>query len=189
MVFNVVVYGFDNSGKSTLCKSLAQSFREKAILSKYVKSLGPVGKSKQLEFMVKNLLNSCSAPCIQIFDRFPIIEEKVYGPILRGKDEFSNPEDQGIVKVIMDKIDAFIYCDPGYENILKWGQREQMQGVKEFSKNLYEGYKTISEKFSIQNKLIHYDYTKDDYLELFLNLYKNCCYTQCYYQDWMLGGC
>lgn len=124
---NIVVFGCDNSGKTTLCSQLVKLFNEDAdFTAEAVHSLGP-NKSfeEMMSFMEKNLVPVGSTHT-KIFDRFPLIEESIYGPLLRGENKFEGVN----VREIWDKVDLFIYCYPGLFTILNWGEREQMDGVK-----------------------------------------------------------
>ena len=129
---NIVVFGCDNSGKTTLSLLLD------SILGGYVHSPGPLPTAeKQKEFIAKNLDRNK----INIFDRFPIIEERVCGIVLRNKNNFDN--DLEYVEKTFSQIDLFIYCDPGYSSVTNWGTREQMDGIKDNIQSLIEGYKKV----------------------------------------------
>lgn len=123
----IVLFGTDNSGKTTLGKALA-----KELGGTYFPSLGPAPLEAQVRFLNENL----NRPGVLIFDRFPIIEENVCGTVFRDKDNFEHvPCDQ-----YLNSIDLFVFCNPGIESILNWGEREQMSGVKENISILYGGY-------------------------------------------------
>lgn len=123
----IVLFGTDNSGKTTLGKTLA-----KELWGAYLSPLGPVPLETQLDFLDENL----NMPGVLIFDRFPVIEEEVCGNVFRGKSNFKDiPYEQ-----FLDAIDLFVFCNPGLEAILNWGEREQMNGVKENIISLYAGY-------------------------------------------------
>lgn len=136
---NIVVFGCDNSGKTTLSKVL-DSF-----IGGYVHSPGPLPTVElQKQFIDDNLNKSI----VNIFDRFPIIEESVCGKILRNHNNFEN-ENEYIEKVFKE-IDLFIYCFPGLESVGSWGTREQMEGIKENIVDLINGYSDF------------YDFLKDN---------------------------
>ena len=162
MKFNIVVYGCDNSGKTTLCNQIASYLKENEGLNAYVThSIGPGNVISHANFM-SDILQDKKDPYleIQLLDRFPIIEEFVCGSILRNYDSFRNlPE---AVLRYMGKIFLFVHCDPPYEVIENWGSREQMDGVKENAYKMYDLYKAVSENFHIEPRTLVYDYTKDD---------------------------
>ena len=116
----IIVLGFDNTGKSTLSHTIAKDFDRKVI-----NSLGPVPKSKQVEFMIESIKNE------GLHERFPLFEELVYGPILREESNFSL--DDPIALKLKLKEPTIVYCRPPRDIILNWGQREQMDGVIEGS--------------------------------------------------------
>lgn len=136
---NIVIFGCDNSGKTTLAKALCSEIEG----SRYVRSLGPNKTfDEQIKFMVDNL----DVDKVNIFDRFPCIEENVCGNVLRGSDNFSGLD----TSTFLDKVDLFIFCYPGLKSVLNWGNREQLDGVKENVVGLINGYNKYVYKL-IQN--------------------------------------
>lgn len=137
---NIVIFGCDNSGKTTLAKALCSEIKG----SRYVRSLGPNKTvDEQIKFMAENL----NANRINIFDRFPCIEEYVCGNVLRGKNNFDGLD----TSAILSKVDLFIFCYPGLLSVLDWGNREQLDGVKENIIELINGYTKYAYRL-IQNK-------------------------------------
>lgn len=132
----VVVFGCDNSGKTTLCNQIKQSIPN----SEIVKSLGPAEVAKQVNFMREYLFGDVGKKSdVIVFDRFPIIEECVCGPIFRGKNNFLTPPWDAVFDWLQ-YIDLFVYCRPSIDSILNWGEREQMSGVKSNAYKLIEAY-------------------------------------------------
>lgn len=160
---NIVIFGMDNTGKTTLGNNLKTLLNEVGN-AKYVHSLGNVPIEKQMAFMESELSNN-KAIDFKIFDRFPIIEERVYGNVLRGGSRYygmGNYENEQL-----SKVDLFIYCDPGLDVIKNWQGREQMDGVIDNVDRLYNEYLVL------KNELINngynvktYDFNKDDYHDL-----------------------
>ena len=151
----IVLFGTDNSGKTTLGKSLA-----KDLAGDYLSPLGPVSLETQLDFLGENLKKSG----VLVFDRFPVIEEDVCGNVFRGKSNFENvPHDQ-----FLNAIDLFVFCNPGLEAILNWGEREQMNGVKENIIPLYAGYSEWFKRLKESGiKVVEYNWRiSDDYLKI-----------------------
>lgn len=142
----IVLFGTDNSGKTTLGKALAEE-----IGGIYLPPLGPTS----LGFQISYLDVSLNQEGILIFDRFPVIEEEVCGNVFRGGSNFENvPYDQYI-----DAVDMFVFCNPGLEAILNWGEREQMSGVKEKIISLYAGYSLWFKKLKDAGKnVIEYNW-------------------------------
>lgn len=168
---NIVVFGCDNTGKTTLCENLERYYKETMHKSvNMVHSLGP-NKSleEQIDFMRYGVFNNTSD--INIFDRFPVIEETVCGTILRNKNNFTNSVKGLLGYSYLRFVDLFVYCNPGLMKVLKWGEREQMEGVKENVVNLMNGYNKFAyELLQAGFNVYEYDYSKDHELD---NIIKN----------------
>lgn len=162
---NIVVLGCDNTGKSTLCNNL-KNYLEDGIdfTCDVVHSPGPVSIDEMKEFMESKLISKDCKSHIRIFDRFSILEEFVYGNVLRGVNRF--PDEEYNDK-LLSQVDLFIYCDPGLDNIIKWDGREQMDGVIENVNRIYGAYKVLVNKLKEKGYNIKtYNYMEDDYRRL-----------------------
>lgn len=156
--YNIVVFGCDNTGKTTLCEQLEQYYRE--VLKKNVNMVHSLGPHKtvdeQIEFMRLGLTNKTSD--INIFDRFPIIEETVCGTILRDYNNFTENSFKGLFGYsYLRLVDLFVFCNPGLKRTLRWGEREQMDGVKENVVSLINGYNEFAYEL-MQNGFAVYEY-------------------------------
>lgn len=151
----IVLFGTDNSGKTTLGKSLAKDLE-----GVYLSPLGPAPLGIQVSFLDENLKKSG----VLIFDRFPVIEEEVCGNVFRGKSNFKNIS----CEQFFNPIDLFVFCNPGLEAILNWGEREQMDGVKKNIISLYAGYSEWFKKLrEAGRKVIEYNWKiPEDYLKI-----------------------
>lgn len=146
---NIVVFGCDNSGKTTVSKLFD------SILGGYVHSPGPL---KDIESMKKFIEDNINKNPINIFDRFPIIEEYACGNVLRNNNLFSNEVEYSINT--FDKIDLFIYCCPPIDIVTNWGDREQMEGIKDNVVGLREKYQEVYDFLKEHHyTVIKYDYT------------------------------
>lgn len=161
----IVVYGCDNSGKTTAVAEIRKILTMNKISCETVHSCGPKSAREQVEFMVKELQTNPGSPKVKVFDRFPAIEEFVYGPIVRNKNVL---KDYSITcEVLMNQIDLFIFCCPGYETISNWGYRWQMKGVKENVESIILAYNNIIDVYpSMKGKLEYYDWKKKDNISL-----------------------
>ena len=161
---NIVVFGCDNSGKTTLCNQLVNLLNEDVdFTAEAIHSLGP-NKSydEMISFMENNLVPRGSTHT-KIFDRFPLIEESIYGPLLRGENKFADVNNRDI----WDKVDLFIYCYPGLFHILNWGDREQMLGVKERVFEIIDAYNRLAVTLKLNGfNIKEYNYRCDNYKEL-----------------------
>lgn len=137
MTKTIVVYGCDNSGKTTACQNLEEILLERGYRAKVIHSPGPVSAVEMVKFMAENTRNDPDID-IRILDRFPAIEEPVYGPLIRGENKLK--DFKNLCMLFMDQVDRFIYCDPGISSVENWGDREQMDGVKENAKLIRDSY-------------------------------------------------
>ena len=161
---NIVIFGCDNTGKSTLSQQLVDLLNEDIdYTAEMVHSLGP-GKTYQemVDFMKQNLIPKGSTHT-KVFDRFPVIEETVYGPILRGHDKFFDVD----ISEFLDPVDLFIYCYPGLFTTLNWGEREQMDGVKGNVLEIINQYNKLAVWLKSQGYNVkEYNFKCDDYRRL-----------------------
>lgn len=157
---NIVVFGCDNTGKTTLAQKIAFKLG-----GKYVKSLGPnKTKNEQLDFMFENL----NSDGIKVFDRFPIIEESTSGIVLRCHDNFQTWREQEMD--LLNKVDVFIFCNPGLFNTLNWGEREQLEGVKDHALELINKYNEIAVLLQqYYHNVIEYNYIIDPIGNFFIS--------------------
>lgn len=153
----IVLFGVDNSGKTTLAKQLGYLYDANFGKTFVTIPLGPANLDEQINFMKTHLNSNVHT----IFDRFPILEEMVCGNVLRGFSNFDALSDEQC-DMYFDRINCFILCYPGILKVTEWGERDQMQGVKENVLMLINTYNALA--FSLlQNgkNLIEYDYTRD----------------------------
>lgn len=144
----IVIIGMDNTGKTTLVNDMKNTLNIESI-----KSPGP---NFTKEEMYEKIITDLSKEKVVILERFAIIEEMIYGEIIRHNSKF-NFEDLMQIKEKYNPI--FIYCRPKKENIFNFGDREQMDGVIEQSKKLLEAFDNLYNKM-IQNEfdIFRYDY-------------------------------
>lgn len=144
----IVIIGMDNTGKTTLVNDM------KNILN--IESIKSPGPNFTKEEMYEKIITDLSKEKVVILERFAIIEEMIYGEIIRHNSKF-NFEDLMQIKEKYNPI--FIYCRPKKENVLDFGDREQMEGVIEQSKKLLEAFDNLYNRM-IQNEfdIFRYDY-------------------------------
>ena len=144
----IVIIGMDNTGKTTLVNDM------KNILN--IESIKSPGPNFTKEEMYEEIITDLSKEELVILERFAIVEEMIYGEIIRHNSKF-NFEDLMQIKEQYNPI--FIYCRPKKENVFNFGDREQMEGVIEQSKKLLEGFDNLYNKM-IQNEfdIFRYDY-------------------------------
>ena len=144
----IVILGMVNTGKTTLVNDTKNLLNVKAI-----KSPGP---NFTKEEMYNEVITNLSREELVILERFAIIEEIIYGEILRNAPKF-NFED--LMQIEEKYHPIFIYCRPKNKDVLDFGDRKQMEGVIEQSKKLLEAFDNLYNRM-IQNEfdIFRYDY-------------------------------
>jgi len=174
----IIVEGMDGTGKTTLVQQLAHHLDVRP--KKFVKSSGPYEEFKRTlvasTIPELNELETASAkgrPIKRLYDRFPLISEAVYGPILRGRNCFG-----GLYYPLRSRLLALktviIYCRPDRDVIhTNVQQTPQMSGVREYFDELLDAYDKLFEELmdSPMNSYITvFDYTQDEVQELIYNI-------------------
>lgn len=132
----VIVEGMDNTGKSTLVEQLIKSDKLRGF--RVDRSPGP-SSSKDIINRVENCLLSEFDNII--YDRFPLISEEIYGPVLRGYSLWEHSHWERYFTQLLQLRPLFIYCQPGRDVILETiTQRDQMEGVVEKACVLIDAY-------------------------------------------------
>lgn len=145
----IVVEGMDNSGKTTLVETLAKHFKYSPIHS-------PGYCSEMLPWAKDSLL--IKKP--RVYDRHPCISERVYGAVLRGKDEFKSLWGEQIKRLFVDKRPLIIYCKPP-DSVIVQDLKDDMEGVEENSLKLICAYNRVMHELRLQGLLvIVYDFTE-----------------------------
>lgn len=137
----IVIIGMDNTGKTTLVNNM------KNILN--IKSIKSPGPDFTKEEMYNEVITNLSREELVILERFAIIEEIIYGEILRNAPKF-NFED--LMQIEEKYHPIFIYCRPKKKDVFNFGERDQMEGVIERSEKLLEGFDNL------YNKMIQKDF-------------------------------
>lgn len=144
----IVIEGVDNSGKSVLGEKLSEFFECPLVHS-------PGHCPEMLDWTERALQKNT----VKFYDRFPLISEAVYGPILRDSDDFESKRGRELLSLFYDKKPMIIYCKPP-EKIIKRRMGEQMEGVKKHLKLLmdsYDAHMAILREFKFL--VMRYDYT------------------------------
>lgn len=157
----IIVIGMDNTGKTTLVNQLKEKLNCDSI-----KSMGP-GYTR--EEMKTKAIQDLTKEELVILERFPMIEEMVYGTVLRNHSNF---EIQDIIDI--KQYDPFIiYCRPNRETIFNFGDREQMKGVIEEKDELLTTFDWLV--YLLNHKgfnIVIYDYQHNNYEDL-ITLYRS----------------
>lgn len=157
----IIIIGMDNTGKTTLVNDI------KSILNvNSIKSSGPgLTRAQMYEEVIKNL----SGEEYLVLERFPIIEELVYGKTLRNNPKFKF---QDLIYIKEKYHPLFIYCRPRKIDVYNFGEREQMEGVIEKSKLLLEAFDNLySDMMKEDFNIIRYDFNINTPSEI-VNIYE-----------------
>jgi hypothetical protein len=139
----------DNTGKTTLVEQLSQYYGCESI-----KSLGP-GYTRQE--MIDEVKRKLELPYRTILERFSILEELVYGNVLRNNSKFSIDD----MDWLRDYDFIIIYCRPEDEVIYNFGDREQMEGVIEQRVKLVQAWDDLVVELARRGFVVFpYDWTK-----------------------------
>ena len=152
MDLKIIVVGMDNTGKTTLVNQLSEYFECESI-----KSLGP-GYTRQE--MIDEVKRKLELPGVKILERFSILEECVYGKVLRNNQKFTLDD----MDWIRDYDFVIIYCRPDDDVIYNFGDREQMVGVIEEKDKLVKEFDDLMVEVARRGfVVIPYDWTKMNY--------------------------
>lgn len=154
----IVVEGMDNSGKTTLIKTLMKETGLKGVFRK--------NRAYDLKGGMSMIKRSFFSSELKIHDRHIIISEMVYGPILRGKSLFGD-QSWDLLSYLLKTYPIIIYCRPPTRKILDFGTREQMEGVITQANHLISRYDwvfdIVRKSFTLpEYNFFEYDYTDKD---------------------------
>ena len=125
-----VIEGPDNSGKTTLAQRLAKKLGGIYVKGEYV---------NQPEVEVIRLhawLRESPGSRLIICDRHPVVSDPIYGTVVRKTQSMLSP---GFC-LGMSQYYNVVYCRPPRDNILNFGDREQMEGVIRQANELVDAY-------------------------------------------------
>jgi len=147
----IIVEGMDNTGKTTLIKNLVSEFK----LDVRGSPSHLVGTPQLMLWVEDEIEIKYDKP--PIYDRWPLISEEVYGPMLRG----SSDAEGRFIGWAARMCALIIYCKPPIEKILNFGTRAQMEGVITHGKLLVKEYDKVMKRYAQQGwGVVMYDYTR-----------------------------
>ena len=170
----IIVEGMDGTGKTTLVQQLAHRLEVQP--TKFVGSLGPsddyrldlVSRTRS-EITELEIASAKGGSIKRLYDRFPLISEAIYGPILRGRNCFG-----GLYYPLRSRLLALetviIYCRPNRDVIqANVQQAPQMSGVLEHFGELLDAYDKLFVELTdspVNSYITVFDYTRDEVREL-----------------------
>ena len=115
----IIIEGPDNSGKSTLVEWIKENFYVTEVNRRHGPPVDAQDILERTELVLDTEIHSHPRRNF-ITDRFSLIGESVYGPILRGKDLWKEiPQDKERVEKTLRILNPFvIYCRPDLDTIL-----------------------------------------------------------------------
>lgn len=142
----IIIEGPDGSGKTFTADAVSSAVN----LQKYPTQGPPKSPSE----IVKRIMHTM---CLDdhVFDRFPLISEMVYGPILRNDDTFSY---MWLDRLIPDKY-IVVYCRPSIETILENSLKTKPHKSADHISSVINKWKLIIDEYDwimdrIDNKII-----------------------------------
>lgn len=167
----VIVTGMDNTGKTTLVNSLAIKMGVTPI-----KSCGPESDLNQLYWASQQFKDCHYSPNqIHLYDRFTLIDEKVYGEVVRGNPGNRIPFNwEGPISSILGLNHLIVYTRPSNrETIFSFGDREQMAGVIDSKKDLLDKWDDLYFELGHRGyNVIPYDYELDHESDVYATIQK-----------------
>lgn len=149
----VILEGADGSGKTTLATRIRQELGQYSL---FLRTSGPPSIVEIAN--VCHWIDSHPASLPIIMDRYPIISEYVYGPIIRGKCKhaLTLPKIASTLRHAM-----IIYCRPSYEALREGVLREaQLEGVVLNHRDIVKAYDSLMSSLEGDGVYVKkYDYT------------------------------
>lgn len=134
----IIIEGPDNSGKTTLAQEICET--QKAL---YVKTYQKEWTYKELEEFQWDFLDMDYRPIV--FDRYPIVSHYIYSKVIRNDHSYGWDDLRRLLLPWRDADVEYIYCRPDLSIIEDYGDRPQMAGVKENTRELVDLYDIMFE--------------------------------------------
>lgn len=162
----IIVEGMDNSGKSTLIANISNRFGLKVI-----KRSGPPQADVTINITLREATQAFMLDTLSflelnpqvIFDRFPLLSEEVYGPILRDGSVFQKGTLPAAcwLERLRQCNPLIVYCRPPEEKILCFSpRRAQMDGVIDNARELINRYDHLIEGLEKRGfMVVRHDFT------------------------------
>lgn len=162
----MIVEGPDGSGKSTLIRNLRATSKNYFWIAS---SSGRPRTVPEIEQALHWLGQALYLKIPIVCDRFPLISESIYGPILRHSSLLSHipPADHERYEELLKHVDRIIYCRPTIltmRNNLK--SEPQLAGVEKNLEHIVGAYDSLMRSLEESSFVFRYDYTKPQDLTL-----------------------
>lgn len=155
----LIITGMDNSGKTTLANQVVDIFNimreEDEKEFQILKSPGPIGEA-QKDWVVQQLVSYIPENHL-IYERFPILEELVYGKILRRSSVFDYND--SYFQLLKKQNPVIVYTRPSRHRIFQFEDRPQMDGIIDNKNLLLDTYDDLIFKMLSEGwRILIYDY-------------------------------
>jgi len=160
----IIVEGCDNTGKTTLINELC---RNNIMLKLNPKGVRPAPREVLIDYLEDTLKGDRWSNLHQIFDRFPLISERVYGMALRGEYVLTEADFNKYDTMMYRMIPLVIYCDrPQHRILASFGDREQLDGVAEKITTIQRLYESTFDSLGLA-WFVRYNYEEpNDYIRV-----------------------
>lgn len=148
----IMVEGPDGAGKTTLVNQLVEKYDFLPVKRDMTSGVSAY------QWMIDELQTWEKGKIIRIYDRFPLIGEKIHGPILRGKMEpaFNERESMKLLLMRVTLDSLIIYCRPPLGNILA-NSLEESEEIVGNIRQIVKAYDRLFQKIPC----IRFSYPKD----------------------------
>ena len=169
---HIILEGPDGSGKSTILHTIADWERQLTIHPKFATSKGPDHHlfDVRTQADLETLADATKTP--GIYDRYPIISELIYGPIIRKRlpGWFNDSEWISIAERVLQARTIVVWCLPPFDVVRKnVSDDRDMPGVTDNLNEIYLQYQNRAEQW--QGPKFIYDYTKGNMHTASLGVY------------------
>lgn len=155
----IIIEGPDNSGKTTLAQEICESMD-----SLYIKTYQTKWTHQELRAFQEDLLDMDyrrSDDRQWVFDRYPVVSHYIYSRVIRNDHSYGWDDLRELLLPWKDAGVEYIYCRPDLSIIEDYGDRPQMAGVKENTRELVDLYDIMFEAIREMGiTTIHHDWSK-----------------------------
>lgn len=168
----VIVEGCDNTGKTTLVRSLLY-VKHPFKLVETVKPPGPTDWDTMKRYLDEHLRGPVNKERVRsVYDRFHLISELVYGKVLRGNVVIPQQDFVEYATLLKQADPLIIYCELPKDKIeATIGDRDQLEGVDSHIPELLDKYEKVIDAYHF-NWLTRYNYTRPGDFEEVLRIVK-----------------
>lgn len=154
----IIVEGVDGSGKDTLIERLLKDFGHELQLGPRASDSikGPL--TNLGGWLIRDIHEWAYIETTRVYNRYPVISEPIYGPLLRGYIDPTVPQVMEACRRQLEQQALVVWCCPPLDRVTQnVSKARDMPGVEENIRTLYKHYRQ-SERGWIGPK-VSYDYS------------------------------